>query len=251
MENNNPALAQSHNLQQLEAKIEVVNAMSRSLLFSLGRQYLDKPFDNATYIQPIAPKGVFLEKPYFLQVEQVGSAVVGSLHQPFTALQTALSACHNPGRYSLVFIISSDGVQNRVYLGVRSHDNMAYSSEDFVQNLGHFLQGNWQGTKFRLLESESQEIKDRILHPLNNKFRSAHALTGIPSLKPGDNPGYPQSLDRLLGGMRGLPFMYMVVAEPMAEADVNQIIYNLRELMGRVHSLSKITFNETFTRGIS
>jgi hypothetical protein len=240
----------SQQLNQLDLKIAVANVMSQSLLFSLGRQYLEIPLADAKYIQPMPPKGILMGDAYFLKVEQVGNSLVESLSQPFTALQTALSACHNPEKYNLVFIISSDGSQNQVYLGICSKDSLDSSSEDFISNIGKFLQGNWQGTKFRELDTDSPEVKSHIIQPLN-KYHYAQAITGIPSLKPGDNPGYPQSLDRLLRGMRGSPFMYMVIAEPMNESQVNSIIYGLRELMGRVHSFSKINFNETFTKGMS
>lgn len=240
----------SQQLNQLDLKIAAANVMSQSLLFSLGRQYLEIPLADAKYIQPMPPKGILMGDAYFLKVEQVGNSLVDSLSQPFTALQTALSACHNPEKYNLVFIISSDGSQNQVYLGICSKDSLDSSSEGFVGNIGKFLQGNWQGTKFRELDTDSPEVKSHIIQPLN-KYHYAQAITGIPSLKPGDNPGYPQSLDRLLRGMRGSPFMYMVIAEPMSESQVNGIIYGLRELMGRVHSFSKINFNETFTKGIS
>ena len=177
-----------------------------------------------------------------MQVEQVGNSMAGSLNQPFTTLQTALSTCHNPGRYALVSMISSDGQKNRIYLGLRSPHTM---DEDVVhKNLGQFLQGNWQGTKCHVVKPK--HFQDHIQEPLDKKFVYAHALTGIPSLNPGDSTSYPQTLDRLLRGMRGIPFMYMVIAEPMRETEVNEIIYRLRELMGCVQSLSKITFNRNF-----
>ena len=247
------AVVTSHNsnqLSQLDIKITAANVMSQSLLFSLGRQYLEIPLADAKYIQLLPPKGILMGDPYFLKVEQVGSSLTASLSQPFTALQTALSACHNPEKYNLIFIISSDGSQNQVYLGICSRDSLDNSSEEFIGNIGKFLQGNWQGTKFRELDTDSPEVKTHIIQPLN-KFNYAQAITGIPSLKPGDNPGYPQSLDRLIRGMRGSPFMYMVIAEPMSESQINSIIFGLRELMGRVHSFGKINFNESFTKGIS
>lgn len=250
MEENTSTFARPQDMQKLDAQIQVANAMSQSLLFTLGRQYLDIPFEDATHIQPIFPREESLEKPNFLRVEQVGSSVVGSLQQPFTALQTALSACHVPRRYTLMFIVSSDGKQNHVYLGARSHNHYD-DSQDFVENLGHFLQGNWPGTRLQVCTSEDEEFKTHLQLPLTKKLGYVTALTGIPSLKPGDNPGYPQSLDRLLAGLRGSQFMYAVIAEPMAETEINTIIYNLRELMGRVHMLTKTTLTETLSVGTS
>jgi len=243
--------AKPQDLEQLEAQIQFTNMMSQSLLFSLERQYLDIPFEKATYIQPVMSGGLSVEGPSFLRLKQVGNAASGSLYQPFTAFQTALSACHKPGCYSLLFIVSSDGDENHIYLGTRSHDRYAYNSEDFVNYLGYFLQGNWPGTRFQLCDQDEQIFQDQILSPLNHKLNFAAALTGIPSLKPGDNPGYPQSLDRLLRGLRGSPFMYMVVAEPMSQVGANEIIYQGRDLLGRVHTLTKTTFTETSTTGTS
>ena len=151
MLDNNSELAQPQDLQQLDTNIQAANVIFGSLLFSLGRQYLSTPLKEAKYIQPVLPKGVNPGQPYLLQVEQVGNSMVGSLNQPFTTLQTALSTCHNPERYALVSIISSDGRQNRVYLGLRSPYTM---DEDVVKNLGRFLQGNWQGTKCHVVEPE-------------------------------------------------------------------------------------------------
>ncbi len=248
MLDNNSESDQPQYLQQPNKKILVANLTSYSSFFSLKRSYLSIPLEKAKYIQPVHPKGVAIGKPYLLQVEQVGNSVAGSLNQPFTTLQTVLSTCHNPGRYALVSIISSDGRQNRVYLGLRSRYTM---DSDVVENVGKFLQGNWQGTKCHVVYPEDQHFQEYIQEPLNKKFQYAYALTGIPSLNSGDSTGYPQTLDRLLRGMRGKSFMYMVIAEPMPETEVNEIIYRLRELMGYVHSLSKITFSETSTVGQS
>lgn len=128
-----------------------------------------------------------------------------------------------------------------MYLGTLSNNR------DFVENLRYSLEGNWLGTGLKLCDLKEQEFKDHIDKPLKERFHYATALTGIPSL----NPGYPQSLDRLLRSLRGSPFMYMVIAEPMAETEVNRIIYSLRELMGWAYSLNKVILDETFTESLS
>jgi NAD(P)-dependent dehydrogenase (short-subunit alcohol dehydrogenase family) len=114
-----------HNAIQLSttqppsSAIQQADEMSLSLLFSLGRYYLDAPI--SPNIWKINTPTTQLEAPNFLLLEQVGNPVGSATQQPLTALQTALSACHAPGQYSLIFIVTSDGIQNRIYFGVRGH----------------------------------------------------------------------------------------------------------------------------------
>jgi hypothetical protein len=132
-------LSQAGGWQQVQEAIQVADAMSLSLLFALGRQYLEVPFGQADFLQPVVTVESSPEPAHFLRVDQVGDPLAGSLHQPFTALQTALSACHDPGRYTLLFVVVGDGAENRIYLGVRGHgaDSKAYA---FIDYLGHFLE---------------------------------------------------------------------------------------------------------------
>jgi hypothetical protein len=238
----------SQDVQDIQAMTQLADAMSLSLLYSLGRQYLEVPFAEAAFLQPLASDGVPADPPHFLRLEQVGDPL-GPLHQPFTALQTALAACHDPGQYSLLFVVVNDGITNRVYFGVRGQSAQAQPYA-FVDYLGHFLEGNWPGTRLQRCGYE-QEVEPRILYPISRRLRHAVALTGIPSLKPGDHPGYPQSLDRLLRGLRGKPFMYVVVAEPITQDEVHQTIDRCRDLIGQVHTLTKSNVTETLTRGLS
>lgn len=241
-------LNQPQDWKQLQPT-QIADTLSLSLLFSLRRQYLDVPFDKATFIQPIEGSNISPEIPHFLRLVQVGDPALSSLHQPFTALQTALSACHAPGSYTLIFVVTSDGQENRIYLGVRGH-SPSVQPYAFVDYLGHFLEGNWPGTRLERCDYK-REIEPQLVYPMTRRLNYATALTGIPSLKPGDHPGYPQSLDRMLRGMRGKRFMYMIVAEPMNQGDIEGIIYQCRDLTGRVHTLTKQTLTETSTKGTS
>ncbi|ERN41037.1 putative ATPase [Rubidibacter lacunae KORDI 51-2] len=237
-----------------QLELAMANAISISLLYTLGRKYLDIPLDKGKYIRPESPLARSSESfdgIEFLRLEMVGDSSDSLFNDPLMALQTALASCHHPKHCTLIFIVSSDGNNTHIYLGIRRSDHTDYLTKDFVKNVGNFLEGNWSGTKLVPCYPESSEFQTRIINPLNKNLRYINALTGIPSLKAGENPGYPQSLDRLITGLRGSPFMYMIVAEPMDQGDVNQAIHQLRELMGRVHSLSKVTSNETFSENIS
>src|SRR6266446_272499 len=119
----------------LQAMRQAADDMSRSLLVSLGRRYLDLPFEDATYLQPLNMRGGSSVPPHFVRLEQVGAPVSGTYNQPLTALQTALMACHDPGRYTLIFMVESDGSENRVYLGVRDRVEPDQAGE-FMAYLG-------------------------------------------------------------------------------------------------------------------
>ncbi|NTW21084.1 MAG: ATP-binding protein, partial [Nostocales cyanobacterium W4_Combined_metabat2_030] len=202
--------------QPLSSANQQADEMSLSLLFSLGRYYLDAPI--SPNIWKINTPPTNLEATNFLLLEQVGNPVGNANQQPLTALQTALSACHAPGQYSLIFIVTSDGVQNRIYFGVRGHSS-THNSYQFVENLGNFLQGNWPGTRLRRCNHQDSPLVTS-LHNMDY----AVALTGVPSLKPGDGQGYPQTLDRLMRGMRGKKFAYLVIAEPVNRTEVDGVI---------------------------
>jgi hypothetical protein len=238
--------------QSIKQRIQTANLISRSLLFSLGRQHLDVPLASAQFIQSLPPPDrILLEEPCFLRINQIGGSVSGSFEHALNALQTTLSACHAPQQYTLIFLITSNGHENHIYLGVRSHNYSLYPSIDFIKNIGNFLQGNWPGTRVSVCEEDDPVFDREVLQPLRNDFRHAIALTGIPSPKGSDQIGYPQSLDRFLRGFRDLPFTYMVVAEPMATSEVEDIVYRCRDLLSHVYALTKITQTLTTTDGSS
>ena len=101
----------------VEALTAAGDALSQALLFALGRNYLDGPIFQAGYVRlqdtdlPQQPDVAFLH------LEQVGQPVTERPGQYLTAIQTALAAGHDP-RYALLFVISSDGLRNHIYIGV-------------------------------------------------------------------------------------------------------------------------------------
>ena len=230
---------QPQELQQINLAIQVANVMSHSLLFSLGREYLGQSFKKSEYINYFPPITGLTGYPYFLHLKLVDDSKVNSLEEQLTALQLSYSACHNLGGDRLVFMINSDGSNNHVYLGTRSRNT------DFVDNLQAMLKGNLPGTELQFYLPNDSQFKTQIEEPLK-KFNYPTAITGIPSV----NLGYSQ-IGRLLRSLEGSPFSYMVIAEPMVETQINEIIYNLRELLGLVSSLSKMTLDENFTKTIS
>jgi Helicase HerA, central domain len=223
-------------------------ALSRSTLFALRRNYLDAPVvDNKIF--RIADTNISSTPDVaFFEVQQVGKPVSEQVAEYFNAMQTTLAACHDP-RYALIFIISSDGIRNRIYIGVTARA-VGTQPQLFANQLSQFLCSNWPGTRVRMVE-EYKEIANKVHVPLST-FSHARAFTGIPSSKadPSEKK-YPQTLDRLMRGMRGKPFVYMVLAEPVSESRVSEVVETCHSLAGQVHAFTKTTVQMGRNRGAS
>lgn len=226
-------------------QMQLIDAMSHSLMFSLARWYLDVPFENANYIQALRPIPGPVGEACFMQLKQIGASEGLAPEQPLTALRTILSACHTPDQFTIIFLVASDGRETRIYLGARSHDLLRYDAKDFLHNISLFLRGNWPGTQLEMCDAEGPDFQRFVAQPVQTQFHSTMAMTGIPSLKVDSRDGYPQSLDRLLHGLQGVPYSYMVIARPLAHGDVRGIVHRLRDMTGRVQSVARVTLNDT------
>jgi hypothetical protein len=224
------------------------DVLSKALLFALGRNYLDAPVFEKDYVRLVASDPAFPQDFAFLEIEQVGKPSTPSSREYFQAIQTTLASCHDP-RYSLLFIIGSDGLRSHIYLGVgaRSADTQPAL---FADQLGQFLCSNWPGTRVKVV-SDYKRLVDHVHLPLST-FRQARAFTGIPAVKAAEKPEeYPQSLDRLMRGLRGKPYVYMVIANPMAEQEVSDILTACRTLSGQLHAFTKSTIQRSTSTGTS
>lgn len=243
--------AESEALEDLtpEMLMEAGDALSKSLLFTLGRDYLDGPIFENDYVRMSGDEEISQQPDLaILELEQVGKPVTEDMSEYFTAIQTSLAACHDP-RFALAFMISSDGMRNRIYIGVVAREH-GTQPRLFADQLGQFLCSNWPGTRVKLVE-DYQQFAERVHVPLST-FRHARAFTGIPSIKKADKPAsHPQSLDRFMRGLRGKPYLYLVVAEPMPENEVSEIISSCHTLSGQVHAFTKATLNRSHSSGSS
>jgi hypothetical protein len=222
-------------------------ALSKSTLFALRREYLDAPvFERGTLkVEKLKKKPVDAA---FVAIEQIGQPVAGGEGEVLNAIQTTLAACHDP-RYALVFILSSDGVRNSLYLGVTARQEST-QPRLFAEQVGQFLCSNWPGTRVRAIDDAGQ-MAAQVHVPLSS-FRYARAFTGIPSTR-GElvSTEAPPSLDRLMRGLRGKPYVYMVVAEPLAEKEVGGIISACHSLSGQIHAFTRSTVQMGRSRGTS
>jgi hypothetical protein len=222
--------------------------LSRSTLFALRRNFLDAPVVENNIFRVAEKEITTIPDVAFFEVQQVGEPVKEQVAEYFNAIQTTLTACHDP-RYALIFIISSDGVRNKIYIGVTARDD-GTQPQLFADQLGQFLCSNWPGTRVRLIE-DYKEIAAKVHVPLST-FSHARAFTGIPSSKSDQSRSLsPQTLDRLMRGMRGKPFVYLVLAEPIPESRVSETVEACYSLAGQVHAFTKATVSMGKSRGIS
>jgi hypothetical protein len=242
------ALPINNTVPTAETLMQAGDALSKSLLFTLERDYLDTPvFDNGS-MRMVPETNLPPPDLAFLEVEQVGKPVGDTGREYFKAIQTTLGACHDP-RYSLIFTICSDGLRSRIYIGVNARVPDA-QPKTFAEHLGQFLCSNWPGTRVRPVTDYKQVI-DHFHLPLS-RYRYGRAFTGIPSAKTGERPDeYPQSLDRFMRGLRGKPYVYMVIANPMAVREVSEIITACHTLAGQVQAFTKATINRSTSTGTS
>ena len=153
-------------------------ALSKSTLFTLRREYLDAPvFERGTLkVEKLKQKPVDAA---FVAIEQVGQPVAGDEGLVLNAIQTTLAACHDP-RYALVFLLSSDGMRNSLYLGVTAREEST-QPRLFAEQVGQFLCSNWPGTRVRAID-DSGQMAAQVHVPLSS-YRYARAFTGIPSTR--------------------------------------------------------------------
>ena len=240
----------------LEASMLAGTILSGSVLYCLKRGFLDVALKEARHLRAVPPPAGGVSPPFFLQFEQVGAPA--DLHLASVALRTALSACHLPGRHSLVFVLSSDTLRCRVFMGIRSHDEDQHPACEFAENLGRLLCSSWPGTQVRLCSEESDGFRDGIATPLKS-LKHAMAVTGVPGLQDGHMGSIGQSLDRFIAAMRGERYAYVVVADPVADFELDSILFGCREMAAQVHSVGKMnlseslsqSWNEQLTRGAS
>lgn len=221
--------------------VENTVAVSQALHAALSRSFLDLPLGEA--VRPLPSiAATRIEESIFLRLTQIGRQLGSTQQDTLTALQNVLTACHAPDKFTLIFVLASDGDRNVIYLGAQSHET-GRSAHNFLRSVGNFLEANWPGTQLMPCNVADEPLLDQFQQSAGGEaeddFGYAIALTGVPSLKAGERSAYPQTLDRLLNGMRGASFVYVVIAEPMQGGEVDGMIHRCRDLISEVHSIAR------------
>jgi hypothetical protein len=212
------------------------SALSQGLLMTLERRYLS----GVPYLglRPVEPDPNLMANTRFLHVTEVAhSADRGrSLHQ--LNMQNVLSTFRD-GSHSIIFIVSSAGSQTDVHLGLyRSSFVSTAHTEDTIGILSSALHSNFPG--IRLEPLSPRQVATEVLAPIATQSHIG-AITGIPSLKEGSQEIFVQGLERITNSLRGEDYSLMVVAEPIPEAAIDEVIQRCRDLGSEIHAYIRTT----------
>lgn len=231
---------------------DVRRGLLPALLATLERRHLDGLQVSTAPLLP-APLDDVRDETRFLQVYEVahGQDLAQSLH--LYNMQNVIGALRD-GSHSLIYSVGSDGRAVRLMLGVRSllDTHAALETRSHVEVLQRALRSNYPGIVLSPDPGETYRVapydewKRDLLDPLRTG-RHLACLTGIPSLR---DPSAPQhfsfqSIDRLVDALRGEAYTLLVLAEPVGEARLVEMIARLRLLSQEVHSLVRRSVTES------
>lgn len=248
---------QENQLQAFEpaAKVLAATAMSQTFSFCMERKYLETVnTPNQVCFRLEARTGNDLLDAAWLKISQIGKPIDDSAENCFTAIQKILYSCFWPKETQLLFLISGDGERNHMYLGIRkshlSTGDVKPSTQ--IKYLNEFIKGAWPG-----LNAEVVKEGDDALHQLQeeiqkDKIEYVKAFTGIPSMESQYKSLYPATIDMLIAGMnKSKKYAYLVVADPLPADDVEQMLFQCRDMNGQIESLKSINVQESFSQGTS
>lgn len=242
-------------IQSIEpmAKVMAATALSQSLFFCTERKYLEKIGDKSSndIFRLEAIPGTLKEEATWIEIKQIGKPIEDSAENCFTAIQKILYSCFLPKEVQLLFLITGNGIENKLYLGLRAIGS-GIRSRSIVKYLNEFIKGTWPGLQTQIinegdvcLSSFKKDISDDV-------FENIYALTGIPSMEGQYKNLYPATIDKLMAGMsRSKHYAYFVVADPVENNDAEYMLYQCREMNGQAESMKSINITEGLTHGDS
>lgn len=242
-------------LQALEpvAKLLAATALSQSLSFCMERKYLEKIGDkNLNDIFSLEVISTTLkEEASWIEIRQIGKPLEESAESCFTAIQKILYSCFLPKESQLLFLIVGNGIETKLYLGLRAIGENIHS-KSIIKYLNEFIKGTWPGLQTSIV-SETDENLVRFKKDVSDEvFENIYALTGIPSMEGQYKNIYPATIDKLMAGMnKSKHYAYLVVADPVEPNDADAMLYQCREMNGQAESLKSMNVTESLSKGIS
>lgn len=235
-----------------EVKMYAATAMAQSLSFCMERKYLDNIDDeNANPLFMLQEIDATSKADVsWVEINQIGKPVKNDAESCFTAIQKILFSCSLPHEIQLLFlIVKNDGV-NKMFLGVRPLNFII--KKNITRYLSDFMKGTWPGLQCRIVKDAENEpvIKTFVSDIENEKFEYVYALTGIPSMESQYKTVYPATIDKLMAGMnQSKDFAYLVVADPIDANEVDEMLYQCREMNGQAESLKSMNITKGSSKG--
>ena len=226
------------------AQLSTTTAMAMSTSFCMERKFLSAlgSSKSAYSLSKSLDGNRRISETEWIQIKQIGKPESEDFKSCFASLQNILHACALP-KSRLLFLITGEDKQFKIFMGLRrDEDCNTNETRNAINEINEFCNVCWPG-----LKSEIVRNKQDILHNFIEKdFRNAYAFTGIPSLDL-NKTNYPATIEYLLGGCRPKGrIAYLVVAEPVTEEDVDNMIYMCDEIKGQAESFKSFTVNQTF-----
>lgn len=236
-------------------KMYAATAMAQTLSFSMERKYLEGIGESI--INPLFQLGEVQNTTKFpvswIKISQIGKPLQDNTEFCFTAMQKILYSCFLPSATQLLFLITNDGSTNKMYLGIRPVNNKIVDRR-FTKQLSEFMKGQWPGLKCETVtdvkQKELSEFASKTF--VTGKADNVFAITGIPSMESQYKTLYPATIDQLMAGMNGCKdFTYLVVADPIDRAEVDNMLFLCRDMNGQAESLKSFNLSEGNTKGLT
>ncbi len=232
------------------AKMLAATGLSQSLSFCMERKYLENiSIKGRSLFELDAVPSMLKEEASWIEITQVGKPIENSSENCFTAIQKILYSCFLPKETQLLFLIVGDGIENRMFLGVRSvSENVR--SKSVVKSLNEFIKGVWPGLETRVTNESDDVLAQFKQDVAKEKFEHIYALTGIPSMESQYKSIYPATIDKLMAGMsKSKNYAYLVVADPVEVLDTENMLYQCREMNGQAESLKSMNVTDGLSKG--
>ena len=222
------------------------NFFKQLLDYSIERGYLNEVVDSiGTHIQEN-----WTSKPMsWIQIERlpVNPSNVAD-YDLLSRWRGALSTLHAWGQQLVFLLLRYDGATN-IFLGTGS-SHQAVSSHLAADQMRQAMSGTMPGIKLRPIPDE--DVVNKIGLKLLN-MNSLGAITGIPSARKQGNIDMIQTLDPLAFGLHGAngdrDLAMVVIAEPIQDDEITDIISQYRSTGNSIHNFVKQTVSNAESRG--
>lgn len=242
----NELITREHN-----AKVLAATALSESLSFCLERKYLQQITDSESLFEIETISVTSATSVSWIEIKQVGRPLEKSAESCFTAIQKILYSCFLPKEMQLIFLLIGNGIENKLYLGVRN-PHKEQLPKKIASNLNEFVKGIWPGLQTSIVTDNEKALTEFKKNVANETYDNIYALTGIPSMESQYKTTYPATIDKLIAGMSKCKnYAYMVIADPVENADAEYMLHQCREMNGQAESLKSMNVTQGLSQGTS
>ena len=156
--------------------------------------------------------------------------------------QGVLTSLHAWG-YRLYFLLLRNDGRTKLFMGTASA-MQDISAEQAIEQLREAAFGSMPGMGLKMLQGGSETVEE-IYVPLQ-RMNSIGAVTGIPSFRKTEQSNLLQTLDPLAFGIRDAygmekDYAMLVIADPINDAEITNVISKHRKLSGQIHMAVKLT----------